>query len=168
MANGRSRGARQAKTWTALPGTTNDLTADGTTLFGFFSSGAPFTVLRMLGEYVINPTSAPVTGDSCVITVGIAVVSSDAAALGSTAMPDPDGEPDFPWLYWAQHPLSYPSTEVQVKTGVGALRHTFDVRSMRKIQTRQSVAMVVEYDDRGGAPPVTVNVGDTRVLTGLH
>ncbi len=172
----RTNTPRQAKQWDSLPGTDQAMTADNT----FAASGTltqladtPFTVLRMLGEYIIGPTSVTVAGDRCDIGVGICVTSTDAFALGATALPDPLGEPDYPWLYWAAHTFNFPAatsgTAGEGPQGLtGSVRHRFDIRSMRKIKPRESLSMVLQYADLSGTPPMTFVAGPIRVLVGLH
>ena len=160
-------GPRLQKAWTQLLGQTTAFTADATSIIaGTFTPGEPGTILRMLGEYIIGPTSAPVAGDGVVVGIGIGIVSADAAAAGSASMPDPGGEPDFPWLYWMRHPFFYAGTSVQNGSGQDTVRKFFDSRSMRKIKPRESLVMVAEYGNLAGTPPLEVTVGGIRVLFG--
>ena len=163
----RGRGQRQRKHWHAIPGGPLLLTANGTGLGGVFSLDDPATVLRMLGEYIISFTPNPVGLDAVIIGVGIGVVSSDAATAGAASVPDPDGEPDYPWLYYASHPLFSTGTDPTGSGAAGAsVRRVFDVRSMRKMKPRESLAMIFEYVDVTGTPPITITIGETRVLFG--
>jgi len=114
------------------------------------------------------PTAAGVDGDLAKYTVGLGKVSTDAATLGSTAMPDPAGEPDYPWLYWAEHPYAATDTAFGSNLGTKVHRVAFDIRSMRKFTTRETLAFVVQYSDISGAPPLTFIGAQTRVLTTLH
>ena len=153
-----------AKHWGGIAAVEIHLVANATGALGSIEAEHPGeTVLRMLGEYAIQPTSAPTAADAVIITMGIAVVSTDAVAAG--AFPDPFGEPEYPWLYWASHPFHFPDTVLESGQGVGALRRSFDVRSMRKMKPRESLAFVVEYADIAGTPPMTVLTGSTRVLS---
>ncbi len=170
MARGRGGHARQAKDWVPLPSTVLALTASGTFGAPILNFTDARTILRMLGEYVISLTGAAATADQVSITVALGLVSSDAAAVGASALPDPNGEPDYPWLYWASHMFNYPQA---IATGgdsnpgdAGALRRKFDARSMRKVKARESLVWVVEYMDIAGTPPITVQLGITRVLVG--
>ena len=162
----RFRTPRKVKEWAAIPAFSSSLTTDATVL-GSGMAGATLTVMRMLGEYTISPTSAPAALDNAQVTVGIGVVSLDAFTLGSTAMPDPAEEPSFPWLYWAAHPLWYPSVSIGEISGVGVVRQSFDIRSMRKINAREALSFVIQYVSLVGDPPLTFNAGQTRVLTAL-
>ncbi len=161
-------GRKMGKEWVAIPGFDAPLTADGTTLPGFFAGTVSQTVLRMLGEYIISPTIAPTAGDHCTVTVGIGIVSTDAATVGSTAVPDPAGDPDFPWLYWKGHPMWYGGTDLNGGNPAGGLRQVFDIRSMRKMKAKESLIICAQYEDGSGAPAVEWKGGATRVLVGLH
>ncbi len=155
---------RRQKRWDVLPGLTVDLTADGTTAGGFLSLEAPVTVMRMLGGFLITPDPGGtfVAGDLCTIGIGICVVSTDAA--GTASLPDPIGEPQYPWLYWTDLDLVMHASGDQAANIAGTVRREFDIRSMRKIKPRESLQLVVEYADTTGAPPIFVNVYQTRVL----
>ena len=120
--------------------------------------------MRMIGEYVIGPAAAPVALDICEVAVGIGIVSEDAHALGETAAPDPGDEPGYPWLYWGSHRLIFPTVAVDPLSPQSHGRFVFDVRGMRKITQNQALAVVVQYTDVNGAPPVAVQVSQTRVL----
>ena len=161
----RHAGNRMSKQWDFIAGINMSLTADGTSLGGALPATTfPFTVLRMLGEYTISPSAAPSTNDAVDICLAIGVVSSDAFAAGAGSVPDPASEPDYPWLYWGNHPLWFPSSSVQVSEGMGAARYRFDIRSMRKIKPRESLVVIVQYVDVVGAPPIHVGIAQARVL----
>ena len=108
----RFGGRRMAKHWHVIAGVSLSFTVDVTGLGGGLALDGPWTAIRMLGEYTIGPDAAPAAGDQCTIGVGIGVVSSDAFAVGSTAMPDPVGEPEYPWLYWAEHDFHFVDTSL--------------------------------------------------------
>ena len=161
-------GRRQSKQWEGLPGNVVSMTIGATVLFSSFTGGIPFTILRMLGEYVITPDAAPTAQDNADITVAIGVVSADAAALGSAAMSDPAQEPEYPWLYWAMHPFFFVGAETDPNSAASSVRRSFDIRSMRKLKPRESLALVVQYEDVAGAPALQICAGKTRLLMGLH
>lgn len=164
----RTRGPRQRKHWHNIPGGPITFTAAGTAIGGSFGSDDdPATVLRMLGEYTITFTPNPVGLDSCIIGIGIGVVSSDAAAVGAAAVPDPDGDPEYPWLYWASHPMFSTGTDPAVGAQAASVRRSFDSGSMRKMKPKESLIFVAEYVDITGTPPVTLTIGETRVLFGV-
>ena len=164
----RSRGLRQAKVWTFLGNGLASFVGNNTVSLSSVGFNNANTVLRMIGEYVILPDAATADEDVAEIGVGIGVVSSDAAALGDTAMPDPVDEPDFPWLYWKCHLMVFNQTGVDPNTLAGQGRWSFDIRSMRKVKPRESLIMVVQYVDVVGAPPLQFGAARTRVLIGSH
>ena len=169
MARGSRFGAgyvRKEKRWTSLPGINLALVASGTTIGGSINFGENLTVMRMIGEYILGPTGAITAGDACSIKLGIGVVSTDAATLGATAVPDPGGEPSYPWLFWATHAFFYPTTgaPLQPAGDQESTRRAFDIRSMRKMKPRESLLWIVEYVDDAGTPPMQLKLGQTRVL----
>jgi len=160
-------GSRMPKNWIGINLTANRtlFTVNSTSVIGDAANILEaVTVLRMIGEYIIGPTVAPSVNDAAAVSVGIGIFSSDAVALGGTAMPDPGAEPDFLWLFWAKHPLIYQDVSLDPSSPVAALRRSFDIRSMRKVKSRESIAMVVDYEDNNGAPPVTFWCPGVRIL----
>ena len=162
----RRMGNRMSKAWAGIVAVAEDLTADGTTLHGALNFESPSTILRCMGEYVIQPTSSVTAGDEVIIAVGLAVVSTDAVAAGAGSLPDPSAEPEYPWLYWASHPFIFNAAGVDRLTDPSAGRFSFDVRSRRRVKPRESLALIVEYGNvgTGGSPPITIASGNTRVL----
>ncbi len=161
-------GSRLTKQWSNLPEDSLAMVAGGiqpVTELAFAEAG---TVLRMIGGFAIGPTSAPTAGDSVIITTAIGVVSSDAAALGATAMPDPRTEPEYPWLYWNSQTFFFPTASADPTAPQSGSRVVFDIRSMRKLKPRESLVRIVEYTDLAGTPPMQHGSGPTRVLIGLH
>jgi len=167
MANGHSRGQRQRKEWASIPSATMALVGNGTTGGGFASFTAASTILRCLMEYIIRPTIAPTALENALITVALGVVSSDAVELGATAMPDPNDEPEYPWLYWAEHAFFFSATGLDNGGPVSGVRKFADIRSMRKIKPREALVWVVQYTDLVGTPALQVTLGSTRVLLGI-
>ena len=169
MARG-DHGPRQSKLWASILGNNQSITADGT----FGGAGLPFiqpeTILRMIGDFLIVPTPGGtfVEDDQVDMTVGIGVMSSDAFAVGNTAIPDPAGEPQFPWLYWKAFSFIMEDATPSPSAWQTSIRVDFDIRSMRKVTARQTLFTCVEYVDVVGAPPMDMLWSQTRVLLGLH
>lgn len=163
----RARMPRQRKHWHQLQNTSIiELVGAGTTLVDFFedSDRDPFTVIRMIGEVSVSPDEAGVVaGDSAIVTFGIGVVSSDAAAVGSTAMPDPGAEADYPWLWWHGVTLHFPAVGEALQQGVRTIQ--VESKGMRKVGAGQALALVVQYVDVSGFPPVDV-LAAVRFLVG--
>ena len=100
-----------------------------------------------------------------VITLGVGIVSSDALAVGATAMPDPAGEPDYPWLWW--YPMLLCSGVASDTVGLYPRGWNINVESkaMRKVGPRQSVVLLAEYVGISGTPDYDVG-GSIRFLVG--
>ena len=158
------RDTRMRKDWNALAGGPLILTGATTVIGGTLAVSAAVTVIRMIGEYAIGPSTVPTALDEVEIGVGIGVVSTDAASLGATAMPDPTDDVAFPWLYWADHLLFFATNSQSAGAVTVSLRRQFDVRSMRRMKADESLVFVVQYTDVVGLPPVHVSIGATRVL----
>ena len=164
----RFRTPRKEKQWIAIPSFIQQMTADGT----FVTSSRPFTsvqtVMRMLGEYTIAPDAATVAQDMVKIAVAIGKVSTDAFTAGAASLPDPAGEAEYPWLYWAEHSFFFGSTSADPNMVSSSLRHTFDIRSMRKFRPGESIVFVTQYVDLNGAPPIRFMGSQVRLLTTIH
>ena len=164
----RGRFPRQDKEWSFIPALSQAITASGTQSGGGIAVADSRTVLRMLGSYLILPEGTLAIGDQYGIGIGIGVVSSDAFTLGSSALPDPLGEPEYPWLFWVDHQIAIVSATLIENTNSDAavVRGSFDVRSMRKMKPQQTLAMVVQASVLAGSVDVRVMLGRTRVLFG--
>ena len=159
--------AKQRKHWHQLASNqVDEFTGAATILIDFFedSDRDPFTVIRMLGEVQVAPDEAGVVaGDACIVTFGIGVVSSDAAAVGSSAMPDPAAEADYPWLWWHSVLLQFPTIGESLAQGVRTVQ--VESKGMRKLGPGQALALIAQYADLGGFPPVDV-LASVRFLVG--
>ncbi len=89
------------KQWSNIPGLIASISTDQLLGGGILNFAEPATVLRMIcGGGLIRFDSTKQIGDRFDFGYAIGQVSSDAAALGVTALPDPLSEPEYPWLYW--------------------------------------------------------------------
>ncbi len=159
------RVARKTKSWSFIQGSQHLFTGNDTRFGAGFSVGETFTIMRILGEYTVAPTTAPTAADVVEVGVGIALVSSDSFAVGSSASPDPIGDEGYPWMYWASHKLHFPSSSLVSGSMEASVRHRIDVKGMRKIRQDQTLAMIVQYVDVVGTPPITVSLASARLLT---
>ena len=107
-------------------------------------------------------------GDTCLLAYGIGIVSTDASAVGSTAMPDPAAEEEFPWMQWGEFMFHFDSATLDPASPAQQKRIAIDVRSMRILRPRQTLAWVWQYVNLAGNPPMSVMVPSARVLLGLH
>ena len=142
------------------------LTADATVLLSGIDFAIPGTVIRMLGEYSVRstPGATHVDLDRAEVVIGIGIVSTDAKNVGSSAMPDPSGDPSWPWLYWASHQFLLDAGNDDLNSVAAQVRRSFDIRSMRKFKPSESLVMVAQYVDLVGAPALTLITGGVRVL----
>jgi len=169
----RSSTPRMGKQWDTLLPTIFGFTANATVGGSRIDAATSLTILRMIGEYVITPTGVIVAGDQARICMAIGIVSTDAASLGATALPDPGDEPDYPWLYWREHAFHFGAaasgTAGEGAQGAGgSVRESFDIRSMRRMKPRESLTWVFQYVNGVGLPPLQMFAAGPRVLTGLH
>jgi len=166
----RRGGTRQRKHWHSIGDTLQKFTAAGTAILGSFTAAGnePYTVLRMVGELVVTPGITPViAGDAAIMAVGVAVVTTDALTVGSSAMPDPAGEPDFDWLWRYQAHMVFPfATADLAGLASESARIPLESKAMRKVSPRQSLVMLAEYVDLQGTPPLDV-LGSARFLIGI-
>ena len=158
---------RKEKLWVGLPGVSKSFSGNEVSLGGSIGFAESSTVMRMIGLYVICSTSAPVVLDDAFVTVAVGVISTDAFAAGAASVPDPADEPDYPWLYWKVHAFFFAGTDPESASAAASVRVEFDIRSMRKLKARESLAMILQYVDGVGAPPLKVETSQTRVLIGL-
>jgi len=123
------------------------------------------TVIRIVAElnchYVVTTTIAD--ADS-IVDLGIGVCSVEAFGAGTTAVPAPDTNTEYPprgWLYVA---TGHVAQLVTTDGGIINEAHTFklDIRAMRKLDKGVLFARVVNTNKNvGGAMEVT---GRVRVL----
>jgi len=160
---------RRNRQWGGLPGVLFTFTSAGTQQSPRLDFAAPRTIVRMLGDVVVQfGSNAIVAGDAAVLTLAIGIVSTDAAILGATAMPDPADEPDYPWLFWKSVPMFSSDSIASAGELTGAAgsseRVRVDVKSQRMVKPGQSLTWVGQYVDDTGTPAVVANIGQTRVL----
>ncbi len=166
----RSFGRKQLKAWLAIPGGSRDLTSVTTTIApGNLTFTGPGTILRVRGDMWLAFSATTTALDQAEVTFGLALVSADAAVLGSTAVPDPGGDPDFPWLWWKS--VSMFSTFVIDGTGSDnsgqlMLRIPVDTKAMRRFKPGTALAFVAQYGDTAGTPALRWHQGSMRVLIG--
>ena len=167
----RRAGASRAKKidfkqWDALPSISLALDTATTIIGGSFAFSIPATILRIRGMLLVTLDNAA-EGDDTFLTAALGMVSSDAAALGATAMPDPGSEPEYPWLWWASIPLfatqSITGVDPSFSTVSGAARLEVDSKAMRKVKPGESLIWVFQGTD---TVLKDLDVGQTRVLIG--
>jgi len=163
---GSPGGTRQRKHWHGTVDATKDFTGTSTAIVSSFSIDGPVTILRTVGNILVSPTGGGtfVAADRARIVFGLGVVSTDAFAVGPSAMPDPGDEAEFDWLWWYITWIQVLDTGVGDDMGVNE-RIVVASKAMRKMSQRHTLVMIAQYADEAGAPPMTVQCG-LRVLIG--
>ncbi len=167
MANRTVRG-RPGKTidfkqWVAILALRLDTSSAATFSGASIAFAIPGTILRARGQ-IMAVLDTATDGDDLRIGFGLALLSTDAFALGATALPDPLGEPEYPWLWWYETQLS--STLMvagQVSELAATERIMVDTKAMRKFKPGQSLGLVIQTD---AVTPADILIGQLRVLIG--
>ena len=169
MARGGSPGGtRQRKHWAGSDTSQVQFTGAATGIVATLSLTDPLTILRTLGEVLIAPTGGGTfaTADIAHVTFGLGVVSTDALAVGASAMPDPFDEADFDWLWWYHATLAYPLAGAFVGLASESVRVELATKAMRKIKGHgEALVLLAQYISISGNPPVDVT-GAFRMLLG--
>ena len=123
------------------------------------------TIVRIRGYFQWFITAATAAGDEAILTFAIGIVSSDA--FTALALPDPQADTAYPWLWWHQERLTSPfaidGTGSDDSVGLVSNYVPVDSRAMRKMKQGQELAFVAQYSDVTGAPAIAVMCG-ARVL----
>ncbi len=123
----------------------------------------PFTIVRTRGVWSVRSDQTAAT-EQQMVGLGAAVVSTQAAAIGVTAVPTPftDQGSDLWFLYemWASTFSVVSAIGTEVYQSV-----RYDSRAMRKVEDQQDVAVVLENS--------SITLGSTvlhsgRILVKLH
>ncbi len=170
----RNGQARQAVEWTNIPAFNLAISSDSTVIgTGILTASSRFTVRRVRGRYTLRLNGMLAAEDEVRLGVAMAVVSSDAAQAGSGSIPDVFGDPDYPWMYWAEHRLAMPGASTsatwdQPNWGPAMQERWYDIKAMRKMKSDEALIWSIQYSDEGGTPVVQADFGIARVLIGLH
>ena len=168
MARRSSRGGRvlDFKQWLSLPSLEATFSTDGNIGGSALAFVAPATILRIRGSFFVQFDSTAQVGDNISVAVGIGIVSTDAAALGATALPDPASELEYPWLWWGSMNLASEVAAAPTAWGPGAQFMEVDTKAMRRVKPQQSLALIVEVFSATGAPVTLLKSTAMRVLVG--
>ncbi len=154
------------KQWDFLP-SVNQVTAIATVISGSgLAFAIPATILRVRGYVTAAFDETKQVGDTMRIIFGLGIVSSDAFTLGATALPNPGGQAEYPWLWWGGGNLEAFVAAGEEAFGTTAFRLEVDSKAMRKVKPGQTLAWIVETAGVAGAPVTSINFGQTRVLFG--
>jgi len=164
------RGGRSVRetAWVNIATTSTGLAPSTGVLFSGFSAAAlglrPFTIVRVRGWLSLSSDQS-IAVETYAGSLGMAVVSDQAFAIGVTAVPTPQTDKDSD-LWFVYEELA--GTIIAVtSTGIdgGTVSKAFDSRAMRKVEDGQDVAIVVE--GAAGFSGSTLNKGG-RMLIKLH
>ncbi len=155
------------KEWSSILGISLTMTSDQTLLGAGIAFGQSLTILRCRTTLLIGLEAPVAAGDIADITLGLAVISTDAFLAGVAGVPDPGDDPGYPWLFWKSYTLRSESATVQSPVGRQVVRQDIDTKAMRKVTTGQTLCWIVQRVNIVGDPPVNVDFGQTRVLLGL-
>ena len=149
MARNRvTRGVRRETVWFTFPDTTVTLAAGAANLMFTLNGAAlalePFTIVRT-HFYLFVRSNQVTAAETYGVSLGGAVVSDQAAAIGVTAVPNPiaDRGSDLWWFYQAT------MGHFQFASGVGfdsngGQYYAIDSKAMRKVDIGQDLAISVE------------------------
>ena len=157
------------KAWSKVTFTEQVISADGTFISAITSFIDAATLLRFRGYIQAIMDSTVQVGDRIVLTFGLGIVSTDAATVGATAVPDPGSDPDYPWLWWGEMNLESEWVRTSATDGAwgpSAQRIEVDSKAMRRVKPKESLLWVVQASSTVGAPVTLVTMGSTRFLIG--
>jgi len=164
---------RQPVEWSNIPASNISQASDATAIGGNLTTDTRFTIRRIRGSFIVRLDGTLAAGDNIRVGIGLIKANADAITLGATAMPDPLGETDAPWLYYYQTNLTMvaaatSATWDQNTAGPGFVRVDVDSKAMRILRPREGIIWVVQVGNVTGQPPVVWDIAETRVLIGLH
>ncbi len=147
---GRAAGPRRQTDWLAsVDNTAFAALAASQAIFdqSFSGSGtpnAPFTIVRTRGSLFVRSDQVA-NAEEPFGAIGFAVVSSQAAAIGVTAIPTPiSDEPSdmfFVWEPWAASNVVASAVGIDAN---GVREYKIDSKAMRKVGFNETVAVTIE------------------------
>ncbi len=169
MARRRSVGGGRVidfKAWLALGAGSASVSTNATQGGTKLDFASPGTILRIRGSVYASLDATQQVGDEMTVTWAVGMVSTDAAAVGATALPDPADEPEYPWLWWYQMNL-FSSLAAGVNAwGTSAQLKEIDTKAMRRFKPGQSLVLFSQTTAATGAPVTRIRQNSTRVLIG--
>ena len=112
--------------------------------FGLGLTSPAATLVRTRGQLIVRVVT-PAAGENMVRgAFGMIVVSSDAFAIGVTALPGPLSDSGNDWFLWVPFALAFASTLTNHNSQYVA-QINFDSRGMRKLKIGETLAPVLEF-----------------------
>ena len=121
------------------------------------------TLIRLIMDFWMFPSIPGAVSGRQVVTMGIGVVSDDAFAAGSSGLPNPEVDGDYPvggWLWRHKVPIF---DETLATTGPLVIRIKEDLRAMRKLD-RSTVALMMKSVSNEGTSFTVQWMGIIRAL----
>jgi len=161
----RRSGSRRKSLWLSFqPATFTEVAVGGTLVFTLNAAAlvlAPFTIVRSrFSLFLVSDQSA--AAERQVAGFGLSVVSSQAAAIGITAMPTPITDLGSS-LFFAHQLLMTAGSAVN--DGVIGQSWQLDSKAMRKVENQDDIAVTTEFSTAGSG--YTMVVGG-RILIKLN
>ena len=151
------------KQWSSVPGLSADVAAAGNQGGSQLAFTFPATILRIRGGGHIG-IDGGADGAANNVTVGIGIVSTDAATLGATALPDPQDEPEYDWMWWRELNVKRIVQTAETDSDIaGTVRWVIDSKAMRKVKPGQSLIMIFQT---GTTTAIDIEMEQLRVLIG--
>ncbi len=125
----------------------------------------PFTLVRTRGELWVR-SDQTATSEDYAASLGMCVVSDQAAAIGVTAVPTPETDrgSDLFFLYESGQ-QAFTRFDATGTLGAEGLVKSFDSKAMRKVNIDQDIAVVIETASISLGAQVMVSF---RMLVKLH
>jgi len=157
------------KQWDGIPSWQQTISVDSTRAGSSLGFLIPATILRVRSRILISNDS-PADTEQVNLAFGLGIVSSDAVAAGAGSLPDPDGEPEYPWLWWddiAIQSFGGAVSPVEITPfGEGCREIIVDSKAMRKVKPGETLTWVSSSFRVAGTPTLSVMGSITRVLIG--
>ena len=167
---GFRRAQRRESRWLEIPPVSTALSAASTAVISHVFTTVelalrPFTIIRTRGVWH-GRTDQTASDENWHLSLGAAVVSEQAVAIGVTAVPTPytDQASDLFFLYELMISRFEFGTNVGFDHAVGIML-PFDTKAMRKVEDGQDVVITQETSSLSAGAVVTLS---GRMLIKLH
>jgi len=165
----RVRGVRRAVSWVVGPlGLSTALTATGSSLSttGTQAIADGLTLVRTRGNVAVDLGLVPdiIGGNFFTLSLGLCIVSENAAGIGITATPSPFT--DIAWDGWLWHWTGMAGFVNGTNAALGT-NIEIDSKAMRKFKATDVLVGVMEAVETGVAGTIQVSWA-SRVLLKLH
>ncbi len=156
------------KAWTSILSVHTVLSGNITRAVAGLNFVAPSTILRCRGLLQCGLDVNTQIDDSVKLGFGLGIISTDGFVSQSTAtLPDPSGEPEYPWLWWYELTLWSEATATgDPAFGSGTRMVEIDTKAMRRVKPGETLTLITQYADIIGTPVVEMHQNQIRVLIG--